>query len=318
MSAAEFLRELWGPKPSDSVLVWRLDGRRSRWLRSFKREPVELGEPDVYTGVGLAKSSYGRFRRCPRHEIVAIPGLWADIDVNFSAGPAGRVNAHPTVDDAIETAYSLAEPTILLWSGYGFQAWWLFEGGPWRFRTYGDQRLAAKAAAQWQALLRAGTEHNLDFTHDLARVMRLPHTNNTKRIWKHRCVEVMETGPRHERDELFSAAGHAGDVDPGYILSGQHKSVTLRDPRSHETRTVEYLLSRSSMFLRTWEHARPELPSMSEHDLSLGSIAALAGASDQQIADVITTHRDHHNDPKGARVDYLQRTISKIRTGGES
>lgn len=323
-SASEFLTALWGAKPPGSVLVWRLhkdnDPRmrpHSRWMRSLKSSPVErVGEPDVYTGVGLASKSYGPKRRCPRHEIVAIPGVWADIDANVLSGPAKRLNCHPTFDDAAETAYLLAEPTILLHSGYGLQAWWLFDGGPWRFRTFGEQRAAAKLAAQWQALLRSRTEHPLDYTHDLARVLRLPNTDNCKCEDAPHPVEVIELGPRHERDDLMEIAAQAGDVNPGYtVATGVHQLAELRAPRNCDFSIAEAMLARSARFAEVWERGRSDLPSRSERDMSLGSMAALAGASDQQIADVITAYRAQHNDPKGLRMDYLQRTVAKIRSG---
>jgi hypothetical protein len=315
VSAPAFLAELWGTKPPGSVLIWRLAERKSNWLRSFKSLEVE-GECDVYTGVGLASKSYGAHRRCPRHEVIAIPGLWADIDWNDPR--ILRSNTHPTIDAAFESAYVLAEPTLLVYSGFGFQAWWLFDGGPWRFRTYGEQRHAAKLAAQWQALLRSRCGYPLDYTHDLARVMRLPATLNGKRPHRPQPVEVVETGPRHERDDLIEIAGQAGEIHPGYSIGTgtADPSVTLRAAVDFDVRIAEELMLRSSMFARTWRHERPELPSLSEHDLALGSIAALAGADDQQIADVITAHRAYYRSPKGQRQDYLTRTIAKIRSGG--
>lgn len=312
MAVSDFLTELWTSKPPGSVLVWRLRERKSNWLRYFTKLDVE-GERDVYTGVGLASRSYGPHRRCPRSEVIGIPGLWADIDWNERR--ILRHNTHPSVDAAFETAYLLAEPTLLVYTGFGFQAWWLFEGGPWRFRTYGEQRHAARLAAQWQALLRSRCGYPLDYTHDLARVLRLPTSLNGKRPHRPQPVEVVERGPRHERDELAEIAAQAGEIDPGYSIGAGTTVVTLRNPVDFDVQIAEELMRRSSMFARTWRHERSELPSMSEHDMALGSIAALAGASDQQIADVITAHRAFYRSPKGQRQDYLKRTISRIRTG---
>lgn len=311
--AHEFLRVLWGEKPPGRVLVWRLASRRSNWLRSFKSSPAEEHEPDVYTGVGLAHRSYGPYRRAPRNEIIGIPGFWADID--WREPRIGRGGDYPTIDGAYDTANLLATPTVLVWSGYGFQAWWLFDA-PWRFRTYGEQRLAIRAVAQWQALLRQRCGHPLDYTHDLTRVLRLPRTSNSKRPHRPAPVCVAERGPRHERDDLIEIALEAGDIDPGYALGGERRTVEpLRAPVDYDVRVAETMMERSSMFARTWRHERAELPSMSEHDMALGSITALAGGSDQQIADVITAHRAYHHDPKGQRMDYLTRTIARIRGG---
>lgn len=300
MTGQEFLVELWGEKPGGFVLIWDLPLKKSK----FSRKPVAVppGTADTFTAVGLAHKSHGTRRRTPADQVIAIPGLWADIDVN------GR--ACPTWDDAESVARCLAEPTILVHSGHGLHAWWLFAEA-WRFKTRGEQRLAARAAAQWQKLLRDRSGLALDFTHDLARVLRLPGTDNAKRE-PHHPVEVIEVGPRHERDELIEIAAAAGDVDAGYTLGMPRSAVSLAEPGNGDPRVADMLYKRSPQFALLWRHKRA-LPSMSEYDFALGHIAALAGGSDQQIADVIAMHRAFWNDPKGERYSYLTRTVGKIR-----
>lgn len=313
MNAVEFLRELWGTDPPGWIATWRLETKAS----SYHRDPGAAGavlptERDVYTGVSLAPADLGSKRRTPNAKALAIAGLWADIDVN--GGPDDKQGAAPDRDAASELAGELAEPTILVDSGYGLQAWWLFEGGPWRFRTYGEQRVAARAAAQWQKLLREKADRfGMDYTHDLARILRLPGTINGKggeRV----PVRVLETGPRHERDELLEIAGRAGEVNPGYSLGSSHVvSVSCRPDTTPPK--LANLINRSPAFRRTWRHERDELPSMSEHDMALVSIAALAGWSDQELADLIATHRrtQDSSDPKASRIDYVKRTIARVR-----
>lgn len=302
MTGTEFLTALWGAEPPGYVLVWDLLTKKSRFSR--KPVPVPPGSPDVYTGVGLAHKSHGTKRRTRSDEVIAIPGLWADVDVS--------PKACPTWDDAETVVRTLAEPTILVHSGAGLHAWWLFDV-PWRFRTRGDQRLAARAVAQWQKLLRERSGFPLDYTHDLARVLRLPGTDNAKRT-PHHPVEVIETGPRHERDELIEIAALAGEVDAGYTLGCPQADVRLAEPGNHDPRVAEHLYRVSPQFALLWHHKRA-LPSLSEYDFALGHIVALAGGSDQQIADTIAAHRAYWNDPKGGRYSYLSRTVGKIRAG---
>lgn len=58
---------------------------------------------------------------------------------------------------------------------------------------------------------------------------------------------------------------------------------------------------------------------MSEYDLALCSLAAQAGLTDQQLADLIALHRRTYDpsDPKQARLDYVQRTVAKARGSAE-
>lgn len=314
MNAAEFLGELWGENPPGWIACWKLETKQSSYYQAAGAAGLVLPtEKDIYTGVSLAPANLGPKRRTPNAKAVGIAGLWADIDVN--GGPDDKQGAAPDRDAAIELAGELVEPTILVDSGYGVQAWWLFEGGPWRFGTYGEQRTAARASAQWQKLLRETAEgFGMDYTHDLARILRLPGTLNGKggeRV----PVTVLDTGPRHERDELLEIAGRAGEVDPGYSI-GERRTVAVScRPDTEAPPKLASLINRSPAFRRTWRHERDDLPSMSEHDMALVSIAALAGWSDQELADLIVCHRKAQDptDPKGSRLDYVKRTIGRVR-----
>lgn len=312
MNSVEFLTELWGAEPQGRILLWELATKRSRYLTSpAGATMVRPGEPDVYTGVALAHADHGSHRRTPNEKTIGIAGFWADIDIN--GGPDQKQGAAETLNDAVHIANLLAQPTILVKSGYGLQAWWLFTGGSWRFRTYGDQRLAARGSAQWQKLLRDTAETGLDYTHDLARILRLPGTTNSKGNQR-APVDVIDVGPRHDRDDLLETAARAGDVEPGYQIGEQHHvSVSCRPDATAER--LDWLIARSPKFARTWRHERDELPSMSEHDMAIASTAALAGCSDQQIADLIVHHRTIRDpaDEKARRVDYITRTILKAR-----
>jgi hypothetical protein len=315
MNAVEFLTELWTPTPPGLILTWELSSKQSRYLKApAGAAGLQPGTPDLYTGVGLAHENHGKHRRTPNDKVIAIPGLWADIDVN--GGPDDKQGAAPDRDAAIELANELLEPTILVDSGYGVQAWWLFEE-PWRFSTYGEQRLAAKVAAQWQKLLRDGADFGLDYTHDLARILRLPGTSNAKGA-ERRPVSVIATGPRHERDELLEHCAVAGAVDPGYRIGEQHHVDVSCRPDTSIPRLDE-LIAHSPKFRRTWNHEREDLPSPSgslhEHDMALASIAALAGWSDQEIADLVCVHRRTNDpqDPKASREDYVRRTVQRSR-----
>lgn len=312
MNAREFATTLWGESPPGLMLVWQLSTKRSRYFRSpLGLDAIPATDKDVYIGCGLSPEDHGSRRRTPNEKVCAVAGLWADIDVN--GGPDEKRNAAESKADAIELSGSLADPTLIVDSGYGIQAWWLFEGGPWRFKTYGEQRLAAKACAQWQKLLREQAGFGLDYTHDLARILRLPGTINGKG-GERAPVCVLDVGPRHERDDLLEICARAGDVDPGYAI-GERRSVSVSCRPDTQPARLDELLSRSPAFGKVWRHERRDLPSMSEHDMALVSIAALAGWSDQELADLVCCHRRTRdpNDPKAARQDYVERTVSKAR-----
>src|SRR6185312_11252744 len=79
-------------------------------------------------------------------------------------------------------AHELLEPTLLVHSGYGLQAWWLLEE-PWMFPEHREQTQGKRVVAGFQGALRAAARrrgYGLDHTHDLSRVLRIPGTFNHK------------------------------------------------------------------------------------------------------------------------------------------
>jgi putative DNA primase/helicase len=114
--------------------------------------------------------------------VLAIPGLWIDIDIKH---PAHRkVTLPDTIEDVlavINTAVPLPA-TILVDSGYGLHAYWLFRE-LWRFDDDVERTRAAHLLRRFQStILTAGKRQgwSLDSTFNLAQVLRIPGTYNHK------------------------------------------------------------------------------------------------------------------------------------------
>tara|TARA_Y100000034_G_scaffold132852_1_gene196839 strand:+ start:1741 stop:2352 length:612 start_codon:yes stop_codon:yes gene_type:complete len=193
--AQRFLYELFGDKSGSSyVLIWTLKDRQSHWF-------ADLGEAakfsaqaaiysDVYVGVSLSGKDYGAQHRCPAAETVGVIGLWADVDY---LDPAHKKGNLPPQDEA---AGLLADmrlfPSLTVASGHGLQPWWLFKE-PWIFESDEDRQAAATLAQRWQLTMRIRARErgwDIDMTHDLARILRVPGTIN----WKAEPVLVTLTG----------------------------------------------------------------------------------------------------------------------------
>jgi hypothetical protein len=317
LTAADFLRELWGERPPGHIQVWELDGRRSFYPRSIDAAAaIADGATDVYTGVALAGQNHGRYNRAKANQAVAIAGLWLDIDVD--GGPDNKTGGAPDLDQAVWLAHQVAAPTLIVHSGYGAHAWWLFDE-PWHFKNMGDQAAAADAAARWQALHRSAAIErgfSIDHTHDLARLLRIPGTFNGKGAAKVPVTVVRHDGHRHGRAGLLAQAAK-GAIDTQLTMgpAGDLPVVDVGQGRALAAPVLEALLENSPEFKRTWLHARSEEWSMSEYDLALCSIAAQAeGITDQHLADLIAQHRRVWKSPeKGERLDYVRRTVAKAR-----
>ncbi len=137
---------------------------------------------DVYIGASLQAASAQRpHARGTAETTVVVPGVWADLDI---AGPGKRKTYAPSVEVLLAHLEHRIEqrPSILLLTGGGLHAWWLFDEP--RLITCEDtRREAAALVRRWQTRLRdvlAEKGWALDATYDLARVMRLPGTHNHK------------------------------------------------------------------------------------------------------------------------------------------
>lgn len=207
----EFLQALYDEDGPGHLVLWRKTDKRSHWIPTPRlHETVSLqGDGDLYFGVALrdqkqalelaATEDLARTRGTTGSTI-ALPGLWADVDVR---GPAHkRADLPPTLDAAYELIDEFPlGPTIVVHSGHGLQSYWLFKE-PWAFEGESERQEAEVLSRRFQATLRALARKQgwtIDNTSDLARVLRLPGTFNTK-VGERRSVEVVGWYPERRYD----------------------------------------------------------------------------------------------------------------------
>lgn len=306
MRPSAFLHGLWGDLPAGArIHIWELGSKRSSWLLSSGGADTWTGQPDVYTGVGIAAKDHGRRNRCPAHLVAGIAGLWLDLDV--------KPGSFDTIDQAASFAHTIAEPTILVDSGHGLHAWWLIDGGPWYFR--GDRAAAATLAARWHVAHAAKAEaRRIDPTHDLARILRIPGTINAKDGERAPVTLLAHRGPRHAREYLEQLVESVTlPTLPAAVPQGVQATLTVPPTGGLHPDRLAALLESDPDLRDIFEH-RTELGSMSEHDLSLCTRLA-AHMDDDDLARLVASHRLLHDptDRKHQRLGYLRRTIGIAR-----
>ena len=135
---------------------------------------------DVYFGIGLVRADLTSGRG-KADDVVAIPGLWLDIDT----GTEGHKGAKYPPD--INTAWRIAKefpvkPSLAVHSGYGLHVYWCFN--ELLVTDTPDKRARAAAlSSDFQKQMRdmfASHGYKLDNTSDLARVLRVVGTKNHK------------------------------------------------------------------------------------------------------------------------------------------
>lgn len=214
-SHLDFLEALFAGADIGQIILWRLSDKRALWTPLDRKDELARIGPakDLYLAVALhdqalalrlAGGTNPAQVRGSIESAVAIPGLWADVDVH---GPAHKRNdLPPTFADArgLIDAFTLP-PAVVVHSGYGLQAWWLFKE-PWVFEGPADRRRAQVLARRFGATLQAHAGErgwSIDDTSDLARLLRLPGTVNGK-LAREVPVRIIEWRPdrRHEPSEF--------------------------------------------------------------------------------------------------------------------
>lgn len=326
-----FLGALFGEKPERAaVQVWHRSQPALTWvlddLEKVARKSVEGAEKhDVYVACGLAPHAEDRPRRTrlKAQEVVGIPGVWADIDIN--GGPEQKTGAAPTEEAARQLSGELLEPSLLIGSGYGLQAWWLFEGGPWMFPTTPEQEQAQRIVSGFQGALRAAARrhgYGLDSTQDLARVMRIPGTFNHKGE-QPVPVELVEMGGKtysvEELAELGQGFAVASEARVEALETGEELVLQVRLNVPLDSRLKDLMVDEPD-FKATWEMragvgSKRRGWSASEFEFSICNWLVRAGLDPQQVCDVLVHWRNiiEPGDPRGKnRAERLARTIGKV------
>ena len=201
-STRTFLQGLWPEEPlPGSLVVWTRSKRgenTSSWCGT-PAEAVEVAarsrhDRDVYFGLALQDRdtalATARREKPSVHlghvrgfssSATAIPGLWMDVDIK---APVHREqNLPPDLPAALSLLEVVPyEPTLIVDSGFGIHAYWLFRGS-WVFESAEDRGEAHQLVSRLQGAVRSEAARRgwaLDGTADLARVLRLPGTLNHK------------------------------------------------------------------------------------------------------------------------------------------
>ncbi len=102
-------------------------------------------------------------------------------------------------------------------------------------------------------------------------------------------------------------------VDPATIENGSFQIDSEAEPPAMK---YAALIRNEPRFLQSWDHTRRDLKdqTLSSYDMSLATIAAYADWTDQEIVNLLITHRRENGSlKKGMRPDYLQRTLARAR-----
>lgn len=348
MGPSDFLKALWGDAHPGKILVWTMPDKKSHWLNTPARPLTDVekivspnARLDVYTAMISAKpghpeKSNARFRKT--HPLAAMACLWADIDIKHDVHKKKRLPEDRR--KAVELLNSLDyQPTILIDSGHGIQAFWLFEQ-PWLFADMAEQTTAGKIAHWWHLKIIAACKKRgwtTDSVFDLTRVMRLPGYTNYKDDPPVPVTAVKTDGPRipialilaqAQTEGLPDENGRRRRPNPGPNgETGQPPPSPEDDPSAQETYSfyvsahaqppegkLEAMLENLTKFKQTWLMKRRDLPkddSASGYDMSLAYQTIRAGWTEQETVNLLIAFRRKHGLLEKLRPDYYRKTLDK-------
>lgn len=334
--ARSFLGLLFDSKPKDSyILIWTKEEAQkvSKWFQGVEaatKHAEKVGsKADTYFGIGLAPEALQSYERVPADKVVGLPGLWIDIDYK-TPGVHKKTNLPEDEKEALWLVEQMPlEPSLLVHSGHGFQAYWLFPKVI--DLQSGEQRIyLADLSERWQYYCKAvaGTRGwDVDSTFDLARVFRIPGTYNLKDREKPVKVDLRSLSEQRYTVDKFEAVLESQSVTIGAPLT---KVTSKRDTKRQLQDEAEFklepdaeppkakftaLYNNEPRFKLSWEHQRHEWKdtSPSSYDCSLATLAFHAGWNDQDIVNLLIAHRRKYALDLKLRVDYYRRTLAEAK-----
>lgn len=322
----QFLELVYGDAlelPSKHVGLWTLSDQASKFFTSVDEAAAHAGkrasETDVYCCMGLfdAPPASGRGKV---EDVTGVCGFWADVDVAHDGAHQSKKKYCPSIEEAKKLVRAFGvQPSFEVRSGYGLHAYWLFNE-PWVFGSEREWESGKVLCRRWVATIAAWAKQtgwDIDSTGDIVRVLRVAgtinHKNNTKKLVE---LDAPEKILRYNPDDLeqFMVAEEFTSAQRVAVASvGAIRLDPAADPPAHK---LAALITNDEKFALSWERRRTDFAdqSGSAYDMSLSTIAASAGWSDQEIANLLISARRKHSDDLKLRVDYYQRTISKAKT----
>jgi P4 family phage/plasmid primase-like protien len=185
-----YFERVHGSEPQGWLILWT---RQDKATRAFDlRQEVALDEAvkyaarraaasDVYAAVGLQAEAPPRGSRGKEGGVVALPGLWADIDIGGTAHKAKDLPGSEEEALSLVDAVGLP-PSVVVRSGFGLQVYWLFRE-PFVIETEAERQDLKSLSRRFQQMLRLQARARgwtIDPTADLCRVLRVPGTFNRK------------------------------------------------------------------------------------------------------------------------------------------
>lgn len=329
-----------GLVPSAFICIVASPHFTGRWFEAAEAaceygQQIEARGRDAYIALGAhgKRLDTGRGKAS---NIVGIGGAWADVDIRHPEAHK-KQNLVASVDEAEGLiASAFPKPSILIHSGHGLQAYWLF-AEPWMWALDDDEERAKAAAfvSDWTDTLRAKAKAcgvDVDATKDLARIFRLPGTTNFKAepvpvtvLWpfdlstevvRYALAKLREFIP--EPSEPLLVAPPASSRETRKIVASDNGRAVDPDLSAK----IQIACEVDPKFRKTWHRQRTDMQDQSASAYDLAILNALVGSggwSDEDGIEACRMWRRLHGEDatKLDRQKYVADTLDLVRTRRE-
>lgn len=182
----DFFEQLYQDTEDGYMYLWTLPDRQTHWysvtdIKKAASTALRLSteHKDVYYGVGLTGSKKTAKQRAESHDVVAMPGVWMDLDTKDDKHPNNPEDINELID--LLNAFPIV-PTIIVKSGRGVHAYWLTKELI-TCNTPNERQEARKLLTGFQATIQQSGQRRgwkFDSTADLSRILRVPGTMHYK------------------------------------------------------------------------------------------------------------------------------------------
>lgn len=280
MNPNEFVNLLYGGAEDGWITLNFFPNKLTTWFRINDELPPFNINQNCYLGIGVRKERKEPETRGTSEDVIAIPGLWLDLDFESEQAHKAKGNLPPDVNACLQLVSECPlEPSLVIHSGHGLQAYWLFNE-TWYFDNEEEKKLASSLVGGWQSWFKDHAKKrgwHVDSTQDLARVFRIPGTYNCKTTPI--LVEVLsESAIRYEPSDFEDYAITHDEQPADRPEKDKHSEDFRLDPSIYDT--TKYLIIHGDTL--------GKYPSRSEAVYSVVSGLIRCGYSDDAIIPILT------------------------------
>jgi hypothetical protein len=264
---------------------------------------------NAYFSLGIRRSRLSDGQRGASSDVFAITTLWVETDAAMPYRSSAK-RYFPDQEEIITFLRSLPlPPSIIVSSGGGIHAYWLLKE-PLVFDA-DEADYAAALVRGWQSFIRSQTEYEIDYTHDLARVLRVPGTTN-RHSEDERPVMVLEVTDRRYNPSDFEQWQDWSQAK----VKDVPRDFTVRLGAQPPLEKFLTLSQNDRYFSMAWdEKGNIKDQSPSGYAMRLANIAVQAGWTNQEICDLLVAFRGRKSRENKKGSAWFILTIAKARQG---